>query len=622
MYLGSLPELHLMAFGWMLYDNLWALLTFVGLAMFPFAWTISTTMYDAIKRYGITSPDTPIAAFHSVFPSFILMMGIYALACIPTVPLQVADWEYTKICTVNGVEQPISQTMTPGNTGTPADAAQLISGALRPIDAEVPILWDVIMRIGAGVSRALNSGGACPNNTSYLDKELRNMSFSGDPALQAELGQFVHDCFLPARGRFMRAAQNGTLNNVPTVNDAVNPDQYFAARFRDWRDSPPPNQHIDEVFSREKDPDYIGSRFYLDTPGLYAPAVPGQYHLQVDTLKASVPIAGWSYEPGRDCQRHNAAAGNFCTNPSRNSDLANNYGSPTCDEWWSDPNRGLQQKLVQAAEASNPIEINNAPPMPPSEALSNVIVSTTGENRSDQWFNDKIIATTLVNDVTVDESVLEQAIDVVDKVSDVAQTAWNYITENPWSSLGKGAGGLALTGVAVKAGAAASAAVLVNLALNAVDFYTVSWIVKHAYPIAQAYLQLFFIAMLPFILIGSMYDIGRLLQAALLFLAIQFLSPWRFVVEYLDERLFEIMFPEASTWGTDMVLKMPERILLDIVTTSMYTILPFILLWLVALAGADAAQSAGQAFKADNLSKLTSGTIKALGGLNKKKERK
>lgn len=617
MYVGSLPELHLTAFGWMLYDSLWGLLAFVGLAIFPFTWTLFYNIYEAVKRNGITSPKSSEAAFHTIFPTFMLMMAVYSVACIPTVTLNVEAMEYTQLCTSNTGAQQASEVMTPGDTGTPLDtAAALVRGSMRPIDAQVPILWDIVMRVGAGVSRALNSGGACPTNTTYLDSELRKMTFN-DTALQAELGQFAKDCYLPARSRYLQSMQRGTLDTVPTINDAVNPEQYFAAQFRDWRDSPPPNQENDELFSRDQDPTYIGSRFFLNTPGLYAPAVPGQYHLQVDTLKASVPVAGWSYDPYRDCQHNNAAAGDFCTNPGRNSDLANNFGSPTCDEWWTDANRGLLQKLRAAAESSIELQIDGTP-ISASDALNHIIATAgPGASKSDAWLADKMVATTLVNDTAT-------------------QTSLSKKLEGWWSSvMGEGevknngissAGGVLGSMAALTAGAftlgsvstAASVGVAANLALHAIDFYTTAWIVRHAYPIAQAYLMLVFIATLPFMLIGSLFDVGRLLQFIMIFMTIQFLSPWRMIVEYLDERLFEIMFPDQfGALGTDLILKTPERALVDLTTTAMYTLVPLLLLWLVTLAGMGAAKHAGEAFNSQQLERFSSGSIRVLGGLMK-----
>src|SRR5690606_26058114 len=109
-------------------------------------------------------------------------------------------------------------------------------------------------------------------------------------------------------------------------------------------------------------------------------------------------------------------------------------------------------------------------------------------------------------------------------------------------------------------GAIAAGTLAMNLASTAVEFYSTAWIVKHAYPVIQAYLMFFFIALMPVVMLGSLYDIARLFQMVLLFLGIMFLSPWRYVVEYLDERLFEIMFPDQlGALGTDLILRSKER---------------------------------------------------------------
>ncbi len=613
MFAGSLAEMNLTAFGWLIYGSLWALLGFIGIVMFPFTWVLISSIYDAVKKYGVTGPKASEAAFHTVFPSFIVMMGVYTVAAIPAVPLDVDSWEYSQICVESDGTTQESPVVQLGATGTPLDtAAQLARGNLRVIDAEVPILWDIVMRIGSGIGRAMNSSGICPSQVTSMDHDLRQMNID-DPAVRAELGQFTKDCFLPARGRYMRAMQQGTLDTVPTVNDAVNPDQYFAAQFREWRSAAPPNAESNEVFNRSQDPDYIGSRFFLNTPGLYAPAVPGQYDTQVDTLKASVPVAGWSYDPYRDCSRHNAAAGDFCTNPSRNSDLANNYGSPTCDEWWSDPDRGLQQKLRRVAE--NPLNIPESAPLyvenSMSTRLNNLITSVNpAAAKSDAWLADKIVATALANDPVAQQSILDK---LTDTASDVAD--WWGKRENKLAAIGT----LIAAPFVLTSDALVSAGMAAKLGSMAADFYGVAWVVKHAYPVAQAYLMFFFIAMLPIMLVGSMYDPSRILQFVMMFMAIQFLGPWRFIVEYLDEWLFSIMYPDQWGFlGTDMLLRTPERLLVDVTTTAMYTIFPFILLWLVAIMGVEAASGMKDGLKMDNLQKLSSAVGRNLGaGLGK-----
>lgn len=619
MYLGSLPEMHLTSYGWMLYNNMWALLGFIGIAVFPFIWIMFTSVVDAVKRHGgFMAPEASAAAWFTVMPTIILMLGVYALAVMPRVPLNIDTWEYSQLCTTTGGAQQETDVMTPGNTNTPLDQARALTQAnMNAADIRVPILWDFIMRIGAGISRAMNSAGACPTNTTYLDKTLRQMKIS-DPDLQAELGQFAADCYLPARAKFTQAMQSGTLDTVPTVNDARNQDQYVAATYREWSSASPPNAGNTELFSRGVDPGYIGSRFFLTTPGLYAPVTPGQNGIQGQTLRASKPIAGWSYEPIRDCTRTTRPDrdGNpWCTS-AHNDAFAQNQGSPTCDEWWSDPDRGLLQKLRADAESSVAIvrELPGQPntQVPPSEALNDVITSVNpADAKSDDWLADKIVATAISNDVVTQEAVTDKVVAKFRQYEDMSVSD----VGGAFAMLG---GALVSGFVAAKGAVAATTAagaMAVSLATTAAEFYATAWIVKQAYPIIQAYLMLFFIAMMPVVMLASLYDIARLFQLVLLFLGIMFLSPWRYVVEYLDERLFEIMFPnEWAASGTDVLLHTKERLIIDVTTTLMYTLFPVILLWLVTIMGADAAGSIKSVFNAGNFQKFGASMGKWKGG--------
>lgn len=607
MFVGSLPEMHLTSYGWMLYNNMWALLGFIGIAVFPFIWIMFTSVADSIKRHGLLAPEASASAWFTVMPSIILMLGVYALAVVPRVPLNIDTWEYSQLCTTTGGAQQETDVMTPGDTGTPVDDARALTQAnMNASDIRVPILWDFIMRIGAGVSRAMNSAGACPTNTTYLDKTLRQMKIT-DPILQAELGQFAQDCYLPARAKFNQAMESGTLDTVPTIHDATNQDQYVAAAYREWRSSPPPNAANTELFSRNTDPGYIGSRFFLTTPGLYAPVTPGQNGIQGQNLKASIPIAGWSYDPIRDCTRTTRPDrdGNpWCSSP-HNDALANNQGSPTCDEWWTDPDRGLLNKLRQDAENSITIRRGaGGMEVSASEALNQVITSINpADAKSDDWLADKMAATAISNDVGTHETIMTRLRDAWNRIAE--PNSGDFIESSSgvdWSITGWLVGGFAALAGAGKA-AAASVAVGTSLASTAAEFYATAWIVKQAYPIIQAYLMFFFIALMPVVMLASLYDVARLFQFVLLFLGIMFLSPWRYVVEYLDEWLFELMYPDQwGNLGTNVILLTKERLIIDVTTTLMYTLFPVILMWLVGLMGADGAKAIGGLVNGDKLS--------------------
>lgn len=449
-----------------------------------------------------------------------------------------------------------------------------------------------------------------------------------DPNLQAELGQFAKDCYLPARAKFNQAMQRANLDTVPTIHDAQNQDQYVAAAYREWRSARPANADQTELFARNIDPGFIGSHFFLATPGLYAPVTPGQFSIQGDQLRASVPIAGWPYDPIRDCVRTSARDddGNpWCTSPHHPSRI-NNHGSPTCDEWWTDPDRGLLHRLRQNAEDSVRFNLSlNGQATTASEALRTVIASVNpADAKSDQWLADKMVATALANDLNAQQSIWDKLKGAYLNIANTFSSPDSGVLESAPGTTSLSSwlvGGFAALRTAVAAKAALFS-VSASLASTAAEFYATAWIVKQAYPVIQAYLMFFFIALTPVVMLASLYDIARLFQLVLLFLGIMFLSPWRYVVEYLDERLFEIMFPDQwANLGTDVLLHTKERLIIDVTTTLMYTLFPVILMWLVALMGADGAKAIGGMMNADRLSGFGKSMGRWGGGKGKKGEK-
>lgn len=600
MGVGSLAELNLISYAWLLYDNIFALLQFTGIVTFPFLWVLYNNSADAVRKFGITNPQASISAFNATFPTFVIMILIYAVACIPSQPLDLAQLNYTNICTdtQTGTTNQ-SPPLTPGNTNTTQDlVSPLITGNLQPADAEVPLLWDIIMRTGAGFAQALNSSGACPNKISGLDNDLREMRIE-DATLREEVAQFASDCYFPALSRFNTAMQETNLSTVPTVASATNPNQYYAAKYRDWRGSPPPNQQNTEVLNRDHDPNWIGSRFFLETPGLYESVQAGNYSIQGSPLRAKKPVADWPYDPVRDCDHSNSQSGNFCNNAAVNPMYANNEGYPGCKEWWlGDQIRdGLLTKLQEDAEDSQGAVGDM------STKLNDAIVQVQGPgaSKSPDWIQDKIVLTTLSNDLVTANSVLEQAIDGASSSAPPPPNVegnWETSAAIAIADVTAMAAVLAASTQAGAAVATAAAPALIQIGLDAAEFYATAWLIRNAYPIAVAFLLLVMIVMLPFVLVGSTYDLGRLLQIGLLFLAVQFLAPWRFIVEYLDENLFTMMFPDGSMWGFGIISATVERAILDVVTTGMYTVVPVLVLWMAAFAGADDTKGAVNASNA------------------------
>ncbi len=115
-----------------------------------------------------------------------------------------------------------------------------------------------------------------------------------------ELRRFDHYCYRPARAQWARAR--------PEANEIVG-------------------------LYGDDDVNWLGSNVFLLTPGYY----------DNPAFRPREPIRGWPYDPRRDVEYRQPL------HPSLDRD---NIGRPLCSEWWSDPERGLRSKLLQAVAPS------------------------------------------------------------------------------------------------------------------------------------------------------------------------------------------------------------------------------------------------------------------------------
>ena len=87
-----------------------------------------------------------------------------------------------------------------------------------------------------------------------------------------------------------------------------------------------------------------------------------------------------------------------------------------------------------------------------------------------------------------------------------------------------------------------------------------------------------------FYLLMSNYEIESVIQMIFVILGIQFFTTlWNFA-DYLDAQLFVAMHPDATMLGSVFTMGI-NRLLLDAVLTLLYIVAPFLLLWIMGMAG-------------------------------------
>ena len=271
MTVESYFELFTTLFGWQQYNNLWSVLSDTGIVFIPFLFILAKNFVGPAT--SMEAKDASSTSVRRMEIDIVLALSVVVLAAQPFITLSPSVLTYEKPC---GAGAPV----TPGASGTTYDStfASILT------NTNVPIWWYGMMALSAGTTHAAVNGIGCVADLSGYRMELDKTRIQ-DPALLAELGQFLQDCFIPARSKYYREKPN-----------------------------------VSALLSTygERDPEWLGSYVYRQTAGYY------------DQYRASTPITGWAYVPARDTE--------YDTPPT--------YGRPYCKEWYEDPGTGLRQKLL------------------------------------------------------------------------------------------------------------------------------------------------------------------------------------------------------------------------------------------------------------------------------------
>ncbi len=260
---------------------------------------------------------------------------------------------------------------------------------------------------------------------------------------------------------------------------------------------------------------------------------PGYY----DTLRPANQITGWAYNATRDTEYNPA------TPPP--------WGKPYCKQWWQDAAIGLREKLITEADAT-------------STGFSGLVVAVAPALASEQQ-NDAVVKTVLSN----------------------APPSWsnNDLTAHNASSSGLiNAAGNILKGGLTTAGVV-SASALFSVTMTAV---------LQALPMVQAVMLLGVYALLPMVVVLSRYSIAIMVVGAMAIFTIKFWSVLWYLAMWVDQNLILSMYPDVNVF-LQMFANPGEhdakRMLLNMITTSLYLGLPLLWSGMMAWAGVNVGRS-------------------------------
>jgi hypothetical protein len=256
-----------------------------------------------------------------------------------------------------------------------------------------------------------------------------------------------------------------------------------------------------------------------------------------DTLRPTKQISGWPYAPGRDTEYDPASP------PP--------WGKPTCKEWWEDGAIGLREKLINAADATSAgfsgLVVAVAPALA-SEQQKDAVARTVLSNAPPSWSNNELVT------------------------GNTATSGWLAAAENMIK------GGLASGGVL-------TASALFSVTMTAV---------LQALPMIQALLLLGIYALLPMIVVLSRYSLSMMVVGAMAIFTVKFWSVLWYLAMWVDQNLIRSMYPDVNVFL--QIFANPgehdaKRMLLNMITTSLYLGLPLLWSGMMAWAGVNVGRS-------------------------------
>ncbi|MEE9493620.1 MAG: conjugal transfer protein TraG N-terminal domain-containing protein, partial [Gammaproteobacteria bacterium] len=284
-------------FGWILYDNLWSVLAASGLVYVPFIVIIISSIAQA-KKGGDDEGSAAKQSLKNIEVDVMIGIVVMFIAAIPFSNVQLGNMQYVKPTLDCAVQNDIAAGTIPGtvtgtNTGTSYDnTLASISGQT----GRIPIWWGFVHTMTKAIVSASVASIPCSGNMAAVNFRLENDHID-DPRARRELGEFMADCYMPAKSQFIRKETAGL--------SAADQDSI----------------------------DYIGSDYFLTAPGYY------------NNFYAKKANPNFAFDPIRD-------AGFETDAPA---------GHPTCTQWWRDPANGIRKLLLDNIDQANRDEYVNDP---------------------------------------------------------------------------------------------------------------------------------------------------------------------------------------------------------------------------------------------------------------------
>ncbi len=324
MGVGSYFEFVVLAFGWIVYDGVWAVLNDTGIVYLPFLGIVVKNVIES-KRGGDDEGSAAVQSLKKIEVDTVIAVVVVFLAAVPSFPLEMAQMRYVRPsleCGAGG-----GGIVTAGDAAAPYGP---IRAQLAGTEAEIPLWWAAMHQLGRAVAAGALAGIPCSSDVRGLHMRIGREAID-DPAALESMRRFAGECHrravaLWAEGHGLAgSADCAAAGELPAPGGCVPrlPGGASAAR--------PELSRAEEIKASF---DYPGSAWLART--IY-PA-----------LQSTVDLSGlgWARTLPRDAIRPSGAY-------------------PACGDWWT----GLRAQLLAGLDADMVADATDPTPGPDGRPL-------------------------------------------------------------------------------------------------------------------------------------------------------------------------------------------------------------------------------------------------------------
>ncbi len=198
-------------FGWILYDNIWAVLADTGIIFLP----IIAMMIKNIKSSHEGGDDEGNAAIQSlkkIEGDFFAMIAVLIFAVMPMMDVELSGMKYTKPALNCAVA---SSTVQGTDTETSYDK---VLTSMAGQEGHIPLWWAALHWLSKAVTAGAMAGIPCSTDLASVEYKMAENNIT-NPDLIEEMNQFYKDCWQRAYSAYARMDKTSlTDEEIDSVN--------------------------------------------------------------------------------------------------------------------------------------------------------------------------------------------------------------------------------------------------------------------------------------------------------------------------------------------------------------------------------------------------------------------